>query len=93
MEKIIIEQTAGTWLFLISFHHNKTPVICNEAGFKEAIERFDNPKGIKSVKYLSGEKWKRMSINEVRQHFSWDTETDIFLSQHYYFQCSRTKKR
>lgn len=93
MDKIVIEQTVGMWLFRISFHHREESVICNEAGFKEAIERFDTPKGIKSVKYLSGEKWIRMSKSEIRRHFSWDTETDLFLAQHYYFKCSRTKKR
>lgn len=92
MDKIIIEQTAGMWLFKITFLNVTNPVICNEAGFKEALQRFDKNKGIRSVKYLSGEKWVKMSKEEIRRHFSWDTETNLFLAQHYYFQCSKTKK-
>lgn len=92
MDKIIIEQTAGMWLFKITYLNVTNPVICNEAGFKEALQRFDKNKGIRSVKYLSGEKWVRMSKEEIRRHFSWDTETNLFLAQHYYFQCSKTKK-
>lgn len=91
MDKIIIEQTAGMWLFKITFQHSPTPVICNESGFKKTLERFD--KGIKSIKYLSGEKWLKMSKEKIRQHFSWDTETDLFLAQHYYFKCSPAKNR
>lgn len=93
MDKIIIEQTAGTWLFKITFLHSQNPVICNEAGFREALQSFDKNKGIKSIKYLSREKWIKMSKQSVRQHFSWDTETDLYLAQHYYFLCSQTKKR
>lgn len=92
MDKIIIEQTAGMWLFKITFQDATNPVICNESGFKEALQRFDKNKGIKSIKYLSGEKWFKMSKEKVRQHFSWDTETSLFLTQHYYFKCSPTKK-
>lgn len=91
MDKIIIEQTAGMWLFKITFQHSPTPVICNESGFKETLERFD--KGIKSIKYLSGERWLKMSREKVRQHFSWDTVTNLFLAQHYYFKCLPTRKR
>lgn len=93
MDKIIIEQTAGMWLFRITFQHETNPVICSEAGFKEALQRFDKNKGIKSIKYLSGEKWVRMSKLRIRQHFSWDTETNLYLAQHCYFKCSLTKKR
>lgn len=92
MNKIIIEQTAGMWLFKITFQHSPNPVICNEPGFKEVLERFDKNKGIKSIKYLSGEKWLKMSKEKIRQHFSWDTETNLFLAQHYYFKCLSTKK-
>lgn len=93
MDKIIIEQTAVMWLFRITFQHETNPVICNEAGFKEALQRFDKNKGIKSIKYLSGEKWLKMSKERILRHFSWDTETSLFLAQHYYFKCSSTKKR
>lgn len=93
MDKIIIEQTAGMWLFKITFHDVTNPVICSESGFKEALERFDKHKGIKSVKYLSGEKWVKISKEKVRRHFSWDTETNLFLAQHYYFKCTPIKRR
>lgn len=93
MDKIIIEQTAGIWLFRITFKDSMNSVVCSESAFKEALERFGRNKSIKSVKYLSGEKWMKMSKEKVRQHFSWDTETDLFLAQHYYFKCSPTKKR
>lgn len=93
MDKIIIEQTAGMWLFRITFHYVTNAVICNESGFKEALQRFDKNKSIESIKYLSGEKWLKMSKEKIRQHFSWDTETDLFLAQHYYFKCLPTKKR
>ena len=86
MDKIIIEQTAGMWLFKITFQNATNSIICNESGFKEALQRFDKNKGIKSIKYLSGEKWLKMSKERVRQHFSWDTETNLFLAQHYYFK-------
>lgn len=56
MDKIIIEQTAGMWLFRITFQHVTNAVICDESSFKEALQHFDQNKGIKSVKYLSGEK-------------------------------------
>lgn len=93
MDKIIIEQTAGMWLFRITFHNVTNAVICNESGFKKALQRFDKNKSIESIKYLSGEKWLKMSKEKIRQHFSWDTETDLFLAQHYYFKCLPTKKR
>lgn len=86
MDKIIIEQTAGMWLFKITFLNVTNPIICNDLGFKDALRRFDQNKGIKSVKYLSGDKWLKMSKEKVRHHFSWDTETDLFLAQHYYFK-------
>lgn len=92
MDKIIIEQTAGMWLFKITFHNVTNPVICSESGFKEALERFDKHRGIKSVKYLSGEKWVKISKEKVCRHFSWNTETYLFLAQHYYFKCLSTKK-
>ncbi|MCD8252729.1 MAG: hypothetical protein LUD40_12390 [Phocaeicola dorei] len=93
MDKIIIEQTPGMLLFKITFQDARYPVICSESGFKEALERFDKHKGIKSVKYLSGEKWVKISKEKVRQHFSWDTEANLFLAQHYYFKCTPIKKR
>lgn len=93
MDKIIIEQTAGMWLFRITFHYVTNAVICSESGFKEALQCFDKNKSIESIKYLSGEKWLKMSKEKIRQHFSWDTETDLFLAQHYYFKCLPTKKR
>ena len=86
MDKIIIEQTPGMRLFRITFQQVTNAVICDESGFKEALQHFDQNKGIKSVKYLSGEKWLKMSKERVRQHFSWDTETNLFLAQHYYFK-------
>lgn len=93
MDKIIIEQTAGMWLFRIKFHNVTNAVICNESGFKETLERFDKNKSIESIKYLSEEKWLKMSKEKIRQHFSWDTETYLFLAQHYYFKCLPTRKR
>lgn len=92
MDKIIIEQTAGMLLFKITFLNVTNPVICNGAGFKDTLQRFDKNKGIRSIKYLSGEKWVKMSKDEIRCYFSWDTETNLFLTQHYYFQCSKTKR-
>lgn len=86
MEKFIHTFGTGDRLWLVTFQFNRNPVVCNNAGFKETLERYDRGGGIKSIKWLSGDKWERASKQEIRQWFSYDTETDLYLESHYYFK-------
>lgn len=86
MEKFIHTFDTGDRLWLVTFQFNRNPVVCNDAGFKETLERYDRGGGIKSIKWLSGDKWERASKQEIRQWFSYDTETDLYLESHYYFK-------
>lgn len=86
MEKFIHTFGSGGRLWLVTFQFNRNPVVCNDAGFKETLERYDRGGGIKSIKWLSADKWERASKQEIRQWLSYDTETDLYLEEHYYFK-------
>ena len=93
MEKFVYTFGSGGRLYMITFQFDNRRVICNDAGFKEALQRYDKTGGIKSVKWLSGDKWIRATKAEIRQWLSYDTETDLYLEEHYYFKTSNSRKR
>lgn len=93
MEKFIYIPGSGGRLFLITFLFDDRKVVSNDSGFVDALKRFDKTRGIKSIKWLSGDKWVRATKREIRQWFSYDTETDLFLDNHYYFTTTKRKNR
>ena len=69
--------------------HNKR-IICQGKGFLETLkeEEEQTAKGIESIKIFDtkNSKFKKVSKSFIKSLFSWETETIIYLNNHYFFK-------
>lgn len=68
--------------------------ICKGSGLIEAIKTDDiDRKGIEYIKEFDPVKctFRRVSKDSILNHFSWDTESYLYLQKHYYFNKQERK--
>lgn len=90
MEKHILNQDRRTFLISLKYKSTDKKFIF-QAGeeLKYILETYDNQKkGIEFIKVFDGSKNNFVKITnaEILNFFSWDTETSIYLEDHYYFK-------
>lgn len=77
-------------IFLISFLHRSTDkkfMFQKPIELKNILETYDNT-GIESIKEFDPHKntFKRVSKETILNFAAWETETILFLENHYYFK-------
>jgi len=73
--------------FLVKFRYQSNEqYIVQGDGLLQVLKNCDK-NGIEFIKVFNPEKqrFERISRADIRKNFSWDTEIDLYLDKHYYF--------
>jgi hypothetical protein len=78
-----------TFAIKLKWRSNDNLFICQDNGLIEAIKSDDKEhKGIEYIKEFDPGKGQfvKVSKESILNHFSWDTESYLYLQNHYYFK-------
>ena len=83
----IINTDFNTYLVKFQFQSTENCFIVQGSGLMDCLKKYDK-NGVKSITEFDPAKgsFKRVSRADILQCYSWDTETYIYLTGHYYFR-------
>ena len=87
MKNTVINTDIHTFLVKFSFQSTNGQFITQGAGLMDVLKEYDK-NGVKYIKLFDPVKYSFKSVSRAKilQLMSWDTETYLYLQNHYYFK-------
>ena len=87
MKNIVINTDLHTYLIKFNFQTTNGQFIAQSSGLMDVLKEYDK-NGVRYIKIFDPVKCTFKSISRVKilQLVSWETETYLYLKDHYYFK-------